>query len=112
MKTEEMKTMSTSLKELTESYVDLLNAMKGTVKEVKSSSKLWREGNESTLIKLGLGLIVFPEPTPISEAVGACFVTAGVIQKGIRNRATYIEDVYRTFQRTLKEASVTENLRI
>jgi len=52
-------------------------------------------------------LIVFPEPTPISETIGSVLVAAGVVQKGIRSRTLYIEDVYKTFQNTLKEIRET-----
>ena len=40
MKTDEMKDIVISLKELNESYVDLLRVVKGTVKEVKSTTLL------------------------------------------------------------------------
>jgi hypothetical protein len=46
---------------------------------------------------------VFPEPTPISETVGACFVAAGIIQKGVKNRSIYVEDIGKTFQNAVKE---------
>ena len=68
-----MKAVANTLNELSGSYSDLLNAIRGTVKEVKTARKLWRDGNKSRLIKLGLTLICFPEPTPISETVGAFF---------------------------------------
>ncbi|MCJ7422902.1 hypothetical protein MUP01_01350 [Candidatus Bathyarchaeota archaeon] len=103
MHNEEVKLVTKTLSELGEGYSDLLNAVKGTVREVKSTKKLWREGNKSRLIKLGLALIVFPEPTPISETVGACFVAAGAVKKGIQNRSIYIEDVNKIFKDTVKE---------
>jgi len=103
MKTEEMKTVVETLDELNESYGDLLNAVKGTIREMKTTRKLWHNGNKSRLIKIGLALIAFPEPTPISETVGACFIAAGTIQKAIRNRTIYIEDISLTFHNTLKE---------
>jgi len=113
MKTDEITTMANTLKELNESYVDLLQSVKGTIEEVKSTKKLWRDGNQSRLIKLGLALIVFPEPTPISETIGTCLVTAGAIQKGIRSRTLYVEDVYRTLQDVLKDMWTTkQGLRI
>lgn len=113
MKTEKIKTAATALNELNESSIDLLNAVKETTKEVKDIKKLWRDGNKSRLIKLGLTLIVFPEPTPISETVGVCFVAAGAIQKGIQSRTIYIEDINKTFQNILKEVWTTKhNLRI
>ena len=113
MKTDEVKTMVNNVKELNESYGDLLQSVKGMIKEAKSTRQLWRNGNEPRLIKLGLTLIVFPEPTPISETIGTCLVAAGAVQKGIRSRAIYIEDVYKTFQDAFKDLGTTKhNLRI
>lgn len=103
MKTDEMNIMVNILKEMNESYADLLQAVKGTIKEVKSTRQLWHNGKEPRLIKLGLALIVFPEPTPISETIGSCLVAAGAIQKGIQKRAIHIGDVYKTFQNVLKD---------
>jgi hypothetical protein len=77
--TSEIKIVANVMNELNESYGDLLNSISGTTRELKITSKLWRDGYNSKLIKLGLALIVFPEPTPISETVGACLVAAGVI---------------------------------
>jgi len=109
MKTDEMKTMINTVKELNESYVDILQSVKGSIKEAKSTRKLWRDGNQSRLIKLGLTLIVFPEPTPITETVGACLLAAGAVQKGIRSRTIYVEDVYKTFQNVVKEVRTTKD---
>ena len=103
MKTEEMKAATKALNELNESYSDLFGALKGTARDVKAAKKLWRAGNDSRLIKIGVALIVFPEPTPISETIGSCFVAAGVVQKGIRNRAIFLEDIAKTFKNTLKD---------
>lgn len=109
MKLDEMKTVATVLKELNESYGDSLHVMKGTVREVKTARKLWRDKNGSKLVKLGLTLIIFPEPTPISETIGACLVAAGAVKKGIQNRSMYIEDVYKTFQSVLKDVWATKH---
>lgn len=98
MKTDEMKTIVDALKELNESYVDLLQAVKGAIKVVKPARKMWRVGNESRLLKLGLALIVFPEPTPISETIGTCLMAAGALQKAIRSRAIYVEDCTKPFR--------------
>jgi len=103
MKTEEIKTATKALNELNESYSDLFGALKGTTRDVEAAKKLWRTGNNSRLIKIGVALIVFPEPTSISDCVGACFVAAGAVQKGIQNRAIFLEDVTKTFKNTLKD---------
>jgi hypothetical protein len=102
MKTDDVKALNEALKELNESSAELLQAIKGTSKEVKATKKLWRQNNNSRLIKFGLALIAFPDPT-ISDIIGAALVAAGTVQQGIRRRTIYTEDVYKTFQNTLKE---------
>ncbi len=103
MKPEQVRNTSKALNELSESYIDMFSAVKGTANAADSTKKLWREGNNSRLIKIGVSLIIFPEPTPISETIGACFIAAGAVQKGIKSRAIYLEDITRTFKNTLRE---------
>jgi len=102
MKREEANAMVTAMNELSESYADLIQAMKGTAKEAKTAKQLWRNGNNSMLIKIGLALIAFPDPT-ISDVVGSFLVAVGTVQAGIRRRSLYVNDVFKTFQNTLKE---------
>ena len=102
-KSEEIKTLSNVVNELNESYMDVIHAMKGTIKEVKATKQLSRNGSKSKLIKLGLALIVFPEPTEISDILGTFLVAVGTVQEGIRRRTIYVEDVYKTFHGTLKD---------
>jgi hypothetical protein len=113
MKPEEAKNATKALNELSESYIEVISAIKGTANAAGSTKKLWREGNKSRLIKIGLSLIVFPEPTPISETIGACFIAAGAVQKGIKSRAIYLEDITKTFRNTLKDVMETsQHLRV
>jgi len=113
MKPEQVKVATEALKELSESYVDVIGSVKSTAKVAADTKKLWREGNKSRLIKIGLSLIVFPEPTPISETVGACFIAAGAVQKGIKSRAIYMEDITKTFKNTLKDVlETTQHIRV
>jgi len=102
MKNEEIKNLADALKELNESYTDVIQTIKETSKEVKATKQLWRKGNNSILIKLGLALIAFPDPT-ISDIIGTVLVAAGTVQLGIRRRTIYVEDVYKTFHGTLKD---------
>ncbi|MEM3700540.1 MAG: hypothetical protein QXL57_06715 [Candidatus Bathyarchaeia archaeon] len=102
MKIEGAKALADALKELNESYAELLQNLKETTKEAKATKNLWRKGNSSKLIKIGLALIAFPDPT-ISDIIGSALVAAGMVQQGIRRRTIYVEDVYKTFQSTLKE---------
>ncbi len=103
MRDEQMKLVVDSLNELSESYVDLIQSVRGTAEEMKKAKKLWREGNKSRLMKLGLTLIFFPEPTPISETVGAFLLAAGAVKKGVEHNTLYADDVYKTFRNTFKE---------
>ena len=113
MKPEQVKNTTKALKELNESYMDLLGSIKATATAAEATKKLWREGNKSRLIKIGLSLVVFPEPTPISETIGACFIAAAAVQKGIQSRAIYLEDITKTFKNTLKDVLETsQSLRV
>ncbi len=113
MKPEQAKITAEALKELSEIYSDTIGAVKSTSKATANTKKLWREGNKSRLIKIGLSLIVFPEPTPISETVGACFIAAGAVQKGIKSRAIYMEDITKAFKNTMKDVLATnQSLRV
>jgi hypothetical protein len=104
---EQLKATRKALTEMNESYIDLLRETRGTTQTIHDTRQLWRTGYKSKLIKIGVALIVFPEPTPISETVGACFVAAGAVQKAVRNRAMLMEDVKKTFQSTINEISAT-----
>ena len=77
-------------------------AAHGFKNELHSTQKLWKQGNKSFLIKAGLALIAFPDPT-ISDVVGSAMVAAGLIQIKMRNSALHIDDVYKTFPRVVKE---------
>ena len=107
MKADETKIMVETIEGLNESYIDFIKTVNLTAKELKTAKKLWRDGNKSKLIKLGLTLIVFPEPTPISETIGTFLLAAAMVQKGIRRGTIYADDVYKAFQAALKE---TQNI--
>ena len=96
-----------ALTELTESYIDLYHGVKGTSREVAATKKLWREGNKSKLIKIGVACIMFPDPSPVSEIIGAGFIAAGLVQKGIQNQANYLGDIKKTFESTLRDVHST-----
>ena len=103
MNPEQAKTATKALKELNESYIDLLGAVKSTGRDAEAAKKLWREGNKSRLIRIGVALILFPEPTPISEIIGLGFLAAGAVQKGIQNQSIYMEDIPKSLKSAFKE---------
>ena len=98
MEPRELKAIATALQELGLSYEDTLEAMKGLAKDLRSARSLWRDGYKSRLVKIGLALIACPEPTPISETLGAFVLSLGIIQNKRKNSTLHIEDVYKTFQ--------------
>jgi hypothetical protein len=93
-----MKTMTAVLQELGLSYTETLEVMKGVSKDLHYTKELWWDNRKSKLIKLACALITFPEPTPISESVGAAVLALGLIQKRIKKSALHVEDVFRTYQ--------------
>jgi len=109
MKPDELKSTVEALKELGLSYKEAVDAIQGVSGEIRSVRRLWKKENKSKLIKLGLSLIVFPEPTPISETLGAVVLTAGLIQNKVRQSNLHIEDVYNTFQGVMTDLHVIKH---
>lgn len=109
MNPEQAKTANKALNELSENYIDLIHAVKSTANSTEAAKKLWREGNKSRLIELGIALIIFPEPTAISEVIGAGFIAAGTVKKGLQCRSLYLEDVTKTFKNTMKSVLEIRN---
>jgi hypothetical protein len=100
------KNAKVAIKALTELAVikkDAVTMLKGTRQQGSATKKLWREGNKSRLMQIGMALVVLPEPTPVTPTIGACFIAAGAIQKGIQSRSIYMEDITKTLQSTFKE---------
>ena len=113
MSVKEAKAAIAALTELAEAKSDAANMLKGASQQASATKKLWREGNKSRLIQIGMALIVLPEPTPVTPTIGACFIAAGAIQKGIQSRSIYMEDITKTLQSTLKEIVASKyNLQI
>lgn len=106
VKPKNLKDYSEILREVSKDYVEvggiLKGAMKGVAREARSMKKLWRSNNRSPLIKIGVALILFPDPT-ISDFVGTAMVAAGLVHDKIKHSGLYLEDVYKTYPRLLKE---------
>jgi hypothetical protein len=68
-----------------------------------------KNGN-SILVKVGLALIVFPDPT-ISNVLSEEVVASGRIQKKAKHSALHMKEVYKTFPKVIKELdSLKQNL--
>jgi hypothetical protein len=109
MKAQDAKVKAKSIRELGDCAKDLGCSIKDTGQSAGSTKKLWREGNKSRLISIGMAIFLIPEPTPISETVGGMIMAAGAIQQGIKNQGIYAEDITKTLRRTMRELQETKN---
>ena len=108
MRVQDAKNLARSLCELGQCRRELSTVTKETRQGVRTSRRLWHEGNRSKLINIGIAIFMFPEPTPISSIVGAGVIEAGLIQKGIKNQAIYIEDIPKSLKNTIEEIGSTK----
>jgi len=104
--TKEAKDLVEVLRELSLNRTETVNTidtvMRSYTEELRSTQKLWRKGNNSFLIKAGLALIAFPDPT-ITDILGSALVAAGIVQLKVKRSALHVEDVYKTFPKVMKE---------
>ena len=108
MKIRDAEVAARSLTELSESCKDFSNAIKGIAPGAAAAQKLWREGNKSKLVKIGMAIFLFPEPTPTSEIIGSGVMAVGAIQQAIKSRAIYVEDIPKTLLKTFNELRATK----
>lgn len=102
MNSEELKTLTEALHELSLSSKETVNAIGGFSNELRCAQRLWRKGGTSKLIRIGLALIAFPDPT-ITDILGSALVAAGILQLKMKRSALHVEDVYKTFPQVIKE---------
>ncbi len=98
VESKELKRIAAVMQELGLSYAETLEVMHEISKDANKAQKLWRGEKKSKFVKIAIALITCPEPTPISETVGAAVLVAGLIQNRIKNSGLYVEDIYKTFQ--------------
>ena len=106
MKTKEAQNSSKILHEVKADFQgvgsDAACSLKGTAAEARDLKKLWREKNQSKLVKAGVALILFPAPV-VSDVAGVGLVAAGLLHDRIKNSGLFLEDVYKTYPRLFKE---------
>jgi hypothetical protein len=90
-------------KDYSQNQKEVCTALQDTKKEAMARRNLWKEGDKSKLIQIGMALIVFPEPTPVSEMIGVGFLAAAAVQKGIKSQSIYMEDIPKGLKSALKE---------
>jgi len=105
-KKEEITTLTTALHEFGLSRAEAIGVVSEAVKESSSVHSLSKKKDNSLLIKVGLLLIAFPDPT-ISDLVGTFLISAGLVQKKIKRSSLHMEDVPATFQEIIKNLQTT-----
>jgi hypothetical protein len=71
---------------------------------------LWRKNGNSILVKVGLALIVFPDPT-VSNVLSEGVVASGRIQKKAKHSVLHMKEVCKTIPKVIKELdSLKQNL--
>ena len=100
---ENIKELVNSVRELSTSYSEVYSLMKGTVNSVRDFRSLIGDeqgGSKSGLVKLGIALILFPDPT-ISDIIGMGLIATGLAYSKIKPPPIYIRDVYSTIENEL-----------
>jgi len=103
VKTDELRAVSKAVNELGESYCEVLDNVARANHELSLVRKLWKKENKPHCVSLGLTLIALPDPFIITDAAGVALVTFGLIQYKMKNSGLYIEDIYKTVPKLLKE---------
>ena len=114
--TQQLRKTSDILRELAEDWrmnMAIINdAARRDETMLKSIKRLCKENNGSNMVKIGLTLIAFPLPIVIDDVLGWTLLTAGLIQRKIKNSALYIEDVNKIFPNLFKELQEIKQERV
>jgi len=112
MRPSELKELVATFRELSLSYEEFGSVSSGVVDKVRPLKHLIGEPNVkakgSWLIKAGMALIAFPDPT-VSDFIGAALVAAGLIKNKMKQITAV--DVYRKFREVIgKLEDITQEL--
>lgn len=101
LRKEELETVIAALHELGLNREEAVKIVSEAIRESHSVENLSKKKDTSLLIKVGLLLIAFPDPT-ISDLAGTLLISAGLLQKRIKRQTLHLEDVPDTFQGVIK----------
>ncbi len=110
LKVKDAEAVVKAITEANEERVQLIGTLEDNHHVASNTKKVFREENKSKLIQLGVTLIAIPEPTPVTPIVGSSLVAVGAVQKGIRSRAAFAEDIGKDLKKALKDISLTKDL--
>jgi hypothetical protein len=55
-----------------------------------------------------MACIMFPDPSPVGEIIGAGFLVAGAIQKGVQKRTLYVSDFKKNIDSNQRDLQATQ----
>jgi len=91
MEVDDLRTVVTCLRELGLSYEEFCGILKDAVDDIRPVKRLvgnpYAESFDSWLIKAGIALVVFPDPT-ISDLIGSIMIAAGLIRRRMKQPTT------------------------
>lgn len=109
MKTEEAKSLTTSLREIARDNVDMAHSVSTAIGSTGVVKKLWKSENKSILVKTGVALLVFPEPV-VSDVLGTALLAAGAVQEGLKRKAIYLDDLPKAFRSVIGSLNSAKEL--
>ena len=92
-------------KELGETFTEtatIINGMNGAVKEVNQLYDHGYGGAGKSMISLGIALVMFPEPTMVSDVIGGGVIAAGLFYNQLVPPPIYIDNIFDTIQEQVK----------
>lgn len=108
---EEAEEIAASLYQLRKRLREQVRTINGVTDETRRlkeliGQKVEQKTKESWLIKAGVALILFPDPT-ITDLVGGCLIATGILTN--RNRQFTAADVCKEFRKTMKNFASTSS---
>ena len=98
--------ISKAVNELSETYSETaknLVLMRENLKEVKSLYDNGYGNLGKNLISLGVTLVLFPEPTLISDAIGCGVIGVGCLYNRLSPPQIFVDDIYKVIDNQIKE---------
>jgi len=111
MKTPNTNHIVTASKELGESLRDvagLLSSMNDGIAEVNQLYDHGYGGAGKSLISIGFAMVMFPEPTMVSDVVGCGIMGMGVLYNRIWPPPMFVDEIFEDIEDQVKTLNSTE----
>ncbi len=91
--------------ELAESHKDAASLLSGVHESMVEMNNLYSHGYGGPgngLVRLGVSLVMIPEPFMITDVVGGGVIATGLLYNRVVPQTLYIDDVFETIQEQVK----------